>query len=69
MEYRYTHNYRFAGEFSEWLHHPEDEKSQEILEINAFHDGDLIAKAFFGYLSESRGSHLACLEIFVQTTK
>lgn len=64
-KYLYKHNLRYPGEFSEWLSHEENE-DQQILEVTVFDGETLISKAYFGYLSESRGSHLACLEIFVK---
>lgn len=66
IKYKYTHKFRFSGEFHEWLHHDEDEGDQKVLEVHCYLNKKIIAKAFFGYLSESRGRHLACLEIFVK---
>ena len=61
----FKQNLRYPGEFSEWLSHEED-ADQKILEVTVLDEDQVVAKAYFGYLSEDRGSHLACLEIFVK---
>ena len=62
----YKQNFRYPGEFSEWLDHPED-KDQQALQIQVTtSDGESVGFAFFGYLNEQRGGNLSCLEVFVK---
>ena len=63
--YKYNSKWTYPGRFSEWLSHDED-SDQKILEICVTDGTDHVAKAYFGYLTESRGGRLCCLEIFVE---
>jgi GNAT superfamily N-acetyltransferase len=63
--FNFKSSLRYPGEFSEWLNH-QDDCDQQILQIQVSNsEGNLVGRAFFGYLSKDRGGFLACLEIFI----